>query len=61
MDQLQLAIKGSVGNIFSSSVPLVTATGDDLSNPLVTAVIQIVIAIATIISLFKKPKQNGKN
>lgn len=61
MHQFELALKGTVGNLFSSSVPLVTTTGDDMSNPLVTAVIQIVIAIATIISLFKKPKNHGKN
>ena len=61
MHQLELALRGTLGNLFSSSVLLVTAPGDDLSNPLVTAVVQIVIAIATIISLFKKPKKNGKD
>ena len=61
MHQLELALKGTLGNLFSSSVLFMSAPEYDAPNSLVTAVVQLVIAIATVISLFKKSKQNGKD
>lgn len=61
MNTLELALKGSLGNLFSSSVLLMSDPLPDAPNSLVTAVVQLIIAIATVISLFKKNKKDGKN
>lgn len=61
MYQLETGLKATLGNLFSSSILVVTTPEYDALNALVTAIVQLIIAIATIISLLKKRKSNGKN
>ncbi len=61
MYQLETAIKGSAGNFFSGCTFLLTAPEHDALNALLTAIVQLVIAIATIVSLFKKRPKHGKD
>ena len=61
MYQLETALKASLGNFFSGSFLAITTPEYDAINALLTAVVQLVIAIATVISLFKKRQQNGKD
>lgn len=61
MYQLETALKATVGNLFSSSVLVVTAPEYDAVNALVTALVQLVIAVTTIISLLKKRQKHGKD
>lgn len=61
MHQIEIFLKGTLGNLFSSSVLFMSDPLSDAPNSLVTAVVQLVIAIATVISLFKKRPKNGKD
>lgn len=61
MYQLENSLKGSLGNVFSGSFLAITTPEYDALNALITAVVQLIIAIATIISLLKKRKTNGKD
>lgn len=61
MCQLETALKGTLGNLFSSLVLVITTPEYDELNALVTALVQLIIAIATFISLLKKRQNHGKN
>ena len=61
MHQIETGIKATFGNLFSASVLSITTTEHDAPNSIITAVVQLVIAIATVISLFKKRSKNGKD
>lgn len=61
MYQLETALKASLGNFFSGSFLAITAPEHDAVNALITGIVQLVIAIATIISLLKKRQKNGKD
>lgn len=61
MLELQTALKATLGNLCSASVLSITTTEHDAPNSFITAVVQLVIAIATVISLFKKRQKHGKN
>ena len=61
MYQFETGIKATIGNLFSSSVLVITTPEYDTLNALVTALVQLVIAIATIISLLKKRQNHGKD
>lgn len=61
MYQLETALKASIGNFCSGSFLAITTSEHDAPNSIITAVVQLVIAIATVISLFKKRKTNGKD
>ena len=59
MYQLETALKATAGNLFSSSVLVITAPEYDALNALITAIVQLAIAIVTVISLLKKRQKNG--
>lgn len=61
MYQLETALKASLGNFCSGSFLAITTPEHDALNALLTAVVQLVIAIATVISLFKKRPKHGKD
>lgn len=61
MQKLETALKASFGNFFSAYTLSITTSEYDALQGLLAAIVQLVIAFATVISLFKKRQQNGKD